>query len=206
MGVTQQSISKALDWGYEKALTGGIPGTNTAYELAEEYLQYKGELRDRVNLLIRWQNARSATSGFVTGLGGAVTLPIAIPANIASVLYIQLRMVAAIAIMGGHDVKDDKVRTVAYACLCGNTVAELLKDVGIQLGKKFSEQALKKLSAESIRKINEAVGFRLFTKYGKTGVINLHRVIPFVGGVTGAVFDGVSTNVTGKIARKIFIE
>lgn len=27
MAITQQTISKALDWAYEKAVTGGIPGT-----------------------------------------------------------------------------------------------------------------------------------------------------------------------------------
>lgn len=138
MAITQQSISKALDWAYEKALTGGVPGTSSSYELAEEYLQHKGDLQEQVNALIRWQNTKSATSGFVTGLGGIITLPIAVPANIASVLYIQLRMIAAIAIMGGHDVKDDKVRTMAYACLCGNAATEILKEVGIQVGKKNS--------------------------------------------------------------------
>lgn len=46
-------------------------------------------------------------------------LPVAIPANISSVLYIQLRMIAAIAIMSGHDVKDDKVRTLPTPAFAG---------------------------------------------------------------------------------------
>lgn len=206
MAFTQQSISKALDWAYEIALTGGVPGTNDAYELAEEYLKRKGELKDQVNALIRWQNTKSATSGFVTGFGGLITLPVTIPANLASVLYIQLRMIAAIAIMGGHDVKDDRVRTLAYACLCGNAAADILKDVGIQVGKKVAEQALKKLSGEIVKKINQKVGFRLLTKYGTTGVVNLSKAIPFIGSITGAIFDGVSTHIIGKTAKKFFIE
>ena len=35
---------------------------------------------------ISWQVAKCGTSGFLTGLGGLITLPVAIPANIASVL------------------------------------------------------------------------------------------------------------------------
>jgi hypothetical protein len=206
MAITQQSIAKALDWAYEKALTGGVPGTDSAYELAEEYRKREGAIQDQVNALIRWQNTKSATSGFVTGFGGFATMPVTIPANIASVLYIQLRMIAAIAIMGGHDVKDDKVRTVAYACLCGNAAFDVLKDVGVQVGKKFAEQALKKLSYEVIKKINSKIGFRLLTKFGRTGVVNLSKAIPLVGGITGAVFDGVSTNITGNVARKLFID
>ena len=163
-------------------------------------------MKDQVNALIRWQNTKSATSGFVTGFGGLITLPVTIPANLASVLYIQLRMIAAIAIMGGHDVKDDRVRTLAYACLCGNAAADILKDVGIQVGKKVAEQALKKLSGEIVKKINQKVGFRLLTKYGTTGVVNLSKAIPFIGSITGAIFDGVSTHIIGKTAKKFFIE
>lgn len=206
MKVTQQSINKALDWAYEKAVTGGIPGTQDAYELAAEFLEGKGELRDRVNSLIRWQNTKSATSGFLTGLGGVITLPVAIPANLASVLYIQIRMIAAIAIMGGHDVKDDKVRTMAFASLCGNAAKDILKDVGIVFGKKMAEQGLRKLSGEVIKKINQKVGFRLLTKFGSKGVVNLSKAIPLVGGVTGAVMDGVSTNIIGNTAKNMFIE
>jgi hypothetical protein len=206
VAVTQQSITKALDWAYDKAIVGGLPGTKDAYELAEEFLKGKGGLQDQVNTLIRWQNSKSATSGFVTGLGGIITLPVAIPANLASVLYIQLRMIAAIAIMGGQDVKDDKVRTMAFACLCGNAAKDILKDVGIVIGKKVAEQGLKKLSGEVIKKINQKVGFRLVTKFGSKGVVNLSKAIPLLGGITGAVFDGVSTNIVGNTARNLFIE
>ncbi|WP_230986580.1 EcsC family protein [Cohnella fermenti] len=206
MAITQQTITKALDWAYEKVVVGGVPGTQDAYELAAEFSKGKGELRDQINSIIRWQNTKSATSGFLTGLGGIVTLPVAIPANLASVLYIQLRMIAAIAIMGGHDVKDDKVRTMAYASLCGNAAKDILKDVGIVIGKKMAEQGLKKLSGEVIKKINQKVGFRLLTKFGSKGVVNLSKAIPLVGGVTGAVMDGVSTNIIGNTARNLFIE
>jgi hypothetical protein len=206
VAITQKSISNALDWAYDKAIVGGIPGTKDAYELADEFLKGKGQLQDQVNALIRWQNSKSATSGFVTGLGGIITLPVAIPANMASVLYIQLRMIAAIAIMSGQDVKDDKVRTIAFACLCGNAAKDILKDVGIVVGKKFAEQGLKKLSGEVIKKINQKVGFRLLTKFGSKGVVNLSKAIPLLGGITGAIFDGVSTNVVGNAARNLFID
>ncbi|QWU16236.1 EcsC protein family protein [Paenibacillus sophorae] len=206
MRITQQAVNQALDWAYEKAVMGGIPGTSDAYELAEEFLQKKGELNDQISSLIRWQNTKSATSGFLTGLGGLVTLPAAIPANLASVIYIQLRMIAAIAIMSGRDVKEDQVRTMAYLCLCGNGIKDVLKDVGIVVGKKAAESALRGLSGKVLININKKVGFRLLTKFGTKGVINLSKMIPLVGGVTGAVFDGVSTNVVGNTARRLFNE
>ena len=47
--------------------------------------------------LIAYQTVLCGTNGFVAGLGGLLVLPVAIPANIASVIYVQLRMIAAIA-------------------------------------------------------------------------------------------------------------
>lgn len=197
---------EVLDWAYEKAITGSVPGTQDAYELANEFMKKKGSLSDQVKALVKWQNAKSATTGFVTGLGGFITLPVAIPANLASNYYIQLRMIAAIAIMGGHDVKDDRVRTVAYVCICGNAGMEILRDTGILIANKLTQQAIKKIPIEVIKKINKSVGFRLMTKGGTTGVVNLTKVVPFVGGVVGGIFDGVSTNMVGSTARKLFLE
>ena len=103
------TMMKLLDWTYEKAIDG-IPGLDTAQELGDSYLDRDGTLEQKVNSLIRWQNTKTGTSGFVTGLGGAITLPVAIPANVSSVLFIQIRMIAAIAHMCGHNVNDDRVK------------------------------------------------------------------------------------------------
>jgi uncharacterized protein (DUF697 family) len=49
------------------------------------------------------------------------------------------------------------------------------------------------------------VGFRLLTKFGERGVINIGKGIPIVGGIIGATIDVVSTNIIGNVARNIFI-
>ena len=197
---------KALDWSYDTAVNGGIPGTDTAIELAENYLKKKGTLKQKVNRLIRWQNTKSVTSGFLTGLGGIITMPFVIPANIASVLLVQMRMVAAIAHMGGYDLKDDEVKTFVFTCLAGNGAKDILKNTGIQFGRKFAKSGIEKISGATLTKINQKVGFRLVTKFGETGVINLGKLIPLAGGIIGGTFDGVSTNIIGNVAHDIFIE
>lgn len=204
--LTQETIMKALDWSYDKAINGGIPGMDTAIELAESYIKKDGLLEDKVNSLIRWQNTKSATSGFLTGLGGIVTLPVAIPANLASVILVQIRMVAAIAHMGGYDLKDDQVKSFVYACLAGNGAKDILKNAGIQIGKKLAVTGIKKIPFEVIKKINQAVGFRLLTKFGEKGLINLGKMVPLVGGIVGGTVDAVSTNTIGNVALKLFIE
>lgn len=202
--LTESKIMQALDWAYEKAING-VPGLDSAEEMARDYLKGDDKLVDQVNSLIRWQITKAGTSGFLTGLGGAVTLPIAIPANITSVMYVQVRMIAAIAKMGGYDLKDDRVKALVYACLCGNAAKDIVKEIGIKVGTKLTEQAIKNISAQVIFKINQAVGFRLLTKFGQTGAVNLVKLVPLVGGVVGGTFDSVTTNTIGNIARDTFI-
>lgn len=202
--VTQSNIMNALNWAYDKAIDG-VPGLDSAEDLASSYLAEGADLEEQVNSLIRWQNAKSATSGFINGLGGAILMPVTIPANITSVMYVQVRMIAAIAKMGGYDLRDDRVKTLVYTCLCGNAAKDIAKELGIKVGTKVTEQAIKNISREVIVKLNQAVGFRLVTKFGEKGVINLGKAIPLVGGVVGATFDSVSTNTIGNVARETFI-
>jgi uncharacterized protein (DUF697 family) len=202
--LTENKVMTLLNWSYEKAVQG-VAGLDSAYDLAEDYMRRNDSLYDQANSLIRWQNTKAGTSGFLTGLGGIITLPIAIPANVASVMYVQIRMIAAIAHMGGHDLSDDRVKSLVFVCLTGNAAKDILKDVGIVVGKKLAENAIKNISGKTITAINQKVGFRLLTKFGEKGIINLGKTIPLLGGVVGATFDSVSTNTVGNIARNTFI-
>ncbi|WP_370278721.1 EcsC family protein [Pontibacterium sp.] len=203
--LTESKIMQALDWAYEKAVDG-VPGLDSASELAEDYLASDDDLIDQVNSLIRWQNTKAGTSGFLTGLGGIVTMPVTIPANITSVMYVQVRMIAAIAHMGGHDLKDDRVKTLVYACLTGNAGKDILKDMGIVVGTKLTTNVIKNISGKTITAINQKVGFRLLTKFGEKGVINLGKAVPLVGGVIGGTVDSIATNTIGNIARDTFVK
>lgn len=198
------TIEKILDWAYEGALDG-IPGMDSAYEMADDFLSKHDSTDKAIDSLIRWQNTKAATSGFLTGLGGIITLPVAIPANIASVMYVQIRMIAAIAHMKGHDLKDDQVKTFVFVCLTGQSASSILKKGGIQAGNAFAKQAIVKIPGEAIKAINKRVGFRLVTKFGQKGVVNLGKAIPIAGGLIGGTVDGVGTNIVGKTAKKVFV-
>jgi len=200
----QNMVMKTLDWAYEKSVNG-LPGLDSAKELANCYMSTDGNLKDKVNSLIRWQNTKAGTSGFITGLGGIITLPVAIPANMASVIYIQVRMIAAIAYMAGHDLKDDRVKTLSYVCLTGNGAKDILKEISKKMGSNILKSAIKNISGKTLVKINQRVGFRLLTKFGEKGVINLGKAIPLIGGVIGGVFDSTVTNTIGNVARKTFL-
>lgn len=207
--LTQSTVQHILDWSYDTAITGvrnsRIPALGSAEDVARSYLKRSGSLSEQVDSLIRWQTSTAATTGFVSNLGGLVTLPVAIPANISIVLVTQLRMIAAIAHMAGYDVRDDQVRSLCFVCLCGSAASDVLKGAGIQIGGKLTTKLIESISFATIKQINQAVGFRLITKFGTTGVINLGKAVPFVGGVVGAAFDGTTTKAIGHTAKRIFI-
>lgn len=202
--LTQNTLMKALNWAYDSSVEG-LPFQKSAAELAWDYSQYSPDKIKNANKLIGWQTSKAGASGFITGLGGLITLPVAVPANIASVLYLQIRMIAAIALMGSYNLNQDQVRAFVYLSLVGNEIKDIAKNVGIQLGQKMTKTAIQRIPRETIMEINQKVGFRLLTKLREKGVINLGKAIPLIGGMVGGTFDAVTTHSIGKIAIKTFL-
>lgn len=201
--LTVGKVQKVLDWAYDKAVNG-MPGMGTAQDLAADFMRGDRTLEKKVNTLIRWQNTKAATTGFVTGIGGLITLPVAIPADLASTIYIQIRMIAAIAIMYGYDVKDDRVKSLVYVCLVASSVKDAATQLGIKIGEKLTMQAVKSISIKTIREINKRVGFKLLTKFGEKGLINLSKAVPFLGGFLNAGLDLFETATIAKVAKNTF--
>ena len=204
--INQEEIMLLLDKLYDQAV-GGIAKVSPPIEtLAQDYLAKHNTVDLASKAFINYQIAKCTTSGFLTGLGGLITLPVAIPANVGSVLYVQMRMISCLAYMGGYDVNCDQVQTLVYACLAGVSIDQILKHAGIQFGTKFTTAMIKKIPGTAITKINQKVGFRFLTKFGSKGIINLGKAVPIIGGVIGGGFDFVETKLIADRAYKLFID
>lgn len=203
--ITQEEIMQLLDKLYDQSIQG-IAKSPSVEDLANDYLEKCQDVENAAKTFTKYQIAKCTTSGFVTGLGGLITLPVAIPANVGSVMYVQMRMIACLAHMGGYDTKSDQVQTLVYACLAGISIDQLLKNVGIQFGTKFTMAMVKKIPGSVLTKINQKVGFRFLTKFGTKGVINIGKAVPFVGGIIGGGFDFAETKIIADRAYKMFIE
>ncbi|MDE5859824.1 MAG: EcsC family protein [Oscillospiraceae bacterium] len=197
-------MQNVLSLCYEKALNG-LPTSKKVADLGEHYLTKYSNKESAAKHLINAQIAKCTTSGFVTGLGGLVTLPVTVPVNVTSVLYVQLRMIASIAYIGGYNPADDEVQTLAYLCLTGTAISDVVKGTGIKIGQKVAVNALKKLPGKVLTKINQKVGFRLVTKFGEKGAVNLVKLVPGVGGVIGGAFDFAGTKIIAQKAYNMFI-
>ena len=183
----------------------GLPKTKSCYELADEYLNKSDSVEEAVDNFIKWQIRKCTTSGILTSIGGVALLPIAIPANLSTVWYIQLRMIATIAVISGYDPSDDVVQTLAYLCLTGSSISKICRDAGIKAGEKLTIKAIEKVPIEMIHKINRIAMQRLITKSGTTGIINLSKAVPLVGGAIGGSFDFIGTKIIANKAKNVFL-
>lgn len=204
--LNQEEIMRILDKLYDQSVQGIARVSPPIEELAHDYLAKSNDVDAAAKKFIHYQVAKCTTSGFVTGLGGIITLPVAIPANVGSVMYVQMRMIACLAHMGGYDTRSDQVQTLVYACLAGISIDQILKHAGIQFGTKFTMAMVRKIPGTVLTRINQKVGFRFLTKFGSKGVINIGKAVPFVGGVIGGGFDFAETKIIANRAYKMFIQ
>ncbi|WFE64151.1 EcsC family protein [Micromonospora sp. WMMD714] len=158
-----------------------------------------------IDRLIKESVAAASTNGFVTGLGGFVTMPVTLPANIAGSLVINARLVGSIAYLRGYEISDPHVQTIIMLTTAGGTLASTLHGVGVKIGTKLTAQIIKAIPIAVIRKLNARVGFMLLAKYGtQKSALTLAKGIPIAGGLVGAGVDAALTVLVGRAAKANF--
>lgn len=204
--ISQEDVMSFLDSCYEKCLNGVPKVSSSVEKMADSYLQKYNSSETACKVMLKNQIAKCTTSGFITGFGGIITMPVTLPANITSVIYVQMRMIACTAYMAGFDLDDDETQTFVYACLAGVAVNKIVKQTSIKLGVKFTNELIKKIPGKALTKINQKVGFRFITKFGSKGIINLGKLLPGVGAVIGGGLDLVETKVIAHRSYRWFFE
>ncbi|CAM3643097.1 hypothetical protein BS639_22705 [Rouxiella silvae] len=186
-----------LDSLYLQAIKGGL-GTDSAKELAHHYLTVFPDIQQAAENLVIWESSKAATSGFITGLGGVVALPATLPVGLTGLLFIQFRMIAAIAILGGHSPDDIRTRHLIYLCLGGSVAKELLHNAGLHL--------FRQLSLAAVETVSEKAMTTLMTRI-TTGVAagSAARRLPLVGGIMSAGMDWILVRSAGALAREVFL-
>ena len=204
--ITEEQMLEILNSLYIKSVNG-IPKVSLPVDdLVEDYIKKNLNVEEAAKSLINNSTIKCGTSGFLTGFGGFATMIATLPANITSVMYVQLRMCCAIAKMAGYDIHSDQVQTLIYACLTGSAMSDILKQAGIKFGQKFGVAMVKKIPGKTITAINQKVGFRFVTKFGEKGIVNLGKVVPVLGAFIGGGIDVASTRIIGYNAYKIFMQ
>lgn len=196
-------IGQLVQWIVDVGISGfGL--LPSAEEVAAHHLAHTNTPEDAINSVIAWRTTHAVGTGFLTGLGGAITLPVTIPASLATSYALGANTAAAIAKIRGFDVHSDQVRTLILLCLIGEAGQEVLRSAGITIGTKVVKNLINQIPGKVLIEINKKVGFRLITKAGERGVINIMKFLPLVGGVVGGTFDGTFVHTCGQSAKKLF--
>lgn len=177
-----------------------------AEALAADYLG-NAKYRDddaRVAALINWETGKNFSTGFLTGLGGFITLPVAVPAALVASWVVQARMAAAIARIYGHALEEERVRTKILLALAGDVAREAMKELGLEVGDRLTQRAVEQIPGRLLVEVNKRIGAKLAAQVGQRVLLKVPRAVPVLGGVVGGALDAVVCRKVGHTARQLF--
>lgn len=190
-------VHQALD----KAIIGVGPLPSAAAAADKQLAENDGDLERGIHDVIENHIRYAGLQGFLTNIGGLITMAVTIPTNITGLALIQCRMVAGIVHLRGYDLDDPRTRAAILTCLLGEErILKLVKDrtlpgTPMELASaQVFDSTLNALLANEVASelITRAAGKRLATTVG--------RRVPVIGGVVGA---GTDAYVTWKIGRYV---
>lgn len=201
-GAMDKLVRQLLDFG----LDGAGPMSSAAELGAEALRDAGGDPNRAIQKITRRGVAVGGITGFLTGLGGFVTMPVALPANVAAFYLQATRMVGAVAAVRGYDLTDKAVRTAILLCLVGSDADDVLRKAGMKATPTgmVTGVALKNLPPAALMVVNKAIGFRLIRGLGERALSKLGRGIPVAGGAIGGGLDVWMMNTIAKHSIKEF--
>lgn len=178
-----------------------LPGAKT---VAARALQARGEREAAIDSLVMQHVGLASAQGFLTSVGGLITLPVGLPANIAGMAVVGVRMVASIAHLRGYDVEDSRVRAAITLAMLGDEQVRKLISSGKLPTAPLAVATAPAFDPELERAISERVMGSLASRMGgKHLAVVVVRRIPLVGGGVGAAVDGWLTyGLAGYVKRE----
>lgn len=193
----RQFLDRAID---------GFPGFLGAREIARRHLSRRRDVDAAIADMIDQHVRLAGAQGFVTNIGGVVTMPVTIPANLAGIALLQVRMVAATLHLRGYDVADPRVRTAALMTLLGEddirkavqagTFPGLPHDIAVSTGDG-DPRLLDRIASDVTAALTTRIG-------GKHATLTVTKRVPVLGGAISAGVDAYSTYVIGRYADREF--
>ena len=192
---------------FEHLMDVGIDGKgpfDSAQEVAEVAMLAHSDAERAIDAIVRSHLRLAAAGGFVTSLGGFVTLPIALPANVVEFYLVATRMVAGIASTRGYDILQPEVRSAVLLALVGADSDDLLKKAGYASTGRLAGLAVQRLPGPVLLAVNKGVAFRLLNQVGRKSLTRYGKAVPLAGGFIGAGVDAYLLHRIASHARDEF--
>lgn len=182
----------------------GVGPFDPASQIVQEALEQHPEPEDAIDSIVRSHYKLAAAGGFVTGVGGLLTMPVALPANVVGFYLLAARMTGAVAQIRGYDPATEQTRTALMLTLLGADADDILQRAGVVGGGTMGAIALNRVPKAAAMVINKGIGFRVATRLGARTMGRLGRAVPLAGGVIGAGLDFYLVKRIADQARKEF--
>jgi uncharacterized protein (DUF697 family) len=196
-GLTSSFVHQALD----KAITGVGPLPSAASAADKQLEEQGGDIERAIHEVIENHVRYAGAQGFLTNIGGLVTMAVTVPVNLSGLALIQCRMVAGIAHLRGYDLSDQRTRDAILACLLGEERILRMVRTRTLPGTPMEIAAAAVHDASLDQLLATEVAAELVTRAtGKRLAAVVGRRVPVVGGVVGA---GTDAFVTWKIGRYV---
>lgn len=188
---------------FDRAVNGIGPLRGAAQSADHRLAEHDGRVDKAVRSLVDSHVRMAGISGFVTNLGGLVTMAVTIPANISGLALLQCHLVAGIAHLRGYDLDDARVRNAVMACMLGEDAVKSLVKAKKLPSSPMAIATAPQHDPELDRRIAAEVAGELITRVaGKRTIAFVGRRTPIIGGGVGAITDGYSTYQIGRYAAK----
>jgi hypothetical protein len=188
---------------FDRAVDGFGPLRGAAAAADRKLAGAHGDRERAVRDVIDSHVQLAGAQGFVTNLGGLVTMALTIPANISGLALLQCHMTAGVAHLRGYDLADPRVRNAVLACMLGeDSISSLVKKrrlpsspMAIATAPAYDEELDRRISTEVTTELIARVA-------GKRTMAVVGRRMPVLGGGVGLVADGYATYQIGRYAAK----
>jgi len=192
VGIFDDSATVDVTRMFERLMDVGIDGKgrfDSAQKVADVARAEHSDAERAIDAIVRSHLRLAAAGGFITSLGGFVTMPIALPANVLEFYLVATRMVAGIASTRGYDILRPEVRSAILLALVGADSDDLLKKAGYASTGRLAGLAVERLPGPVLLAVNKGVAFRLLNQVGKKSLTRFGKAVPLAGGVVGAGVD-----------------
>jgi hypothetical protein len=194
-GFVRQAFDRAVDG------TGPLRGAAAAAE--RRLSDVDGDVGAAIGSLVDGHVKLAGVQGFVTNLGGVVTMAVAVPANVSGLALLQCHLVGGIAHLRGYDLADPRVRNAVLACMLGRDAVKRIVKKGTLPSSPMAIATAPAHDPSLDDRIATEVGGELLTRVvGKRGAAVLAKKMPLIGGGIGAVTDGYLTYQVGQYAAR----
>ena len=200
--VTASFVHQAL----ERAIRGVGPLDGAVMAAEKQLDEQHGDVDKAIGEVIENSVRLAGAQGFLTNIGGLVTMAVTVPTNITGLALIQCRLVAAIVHLRGYDLADKRTRNAILASMLGEE-----RMLGLIQKKKLpgTPMALATAPVHDPHLDNimaNEVAAELLTKVaGKRIATTVGRRVPIVGGLVGVGADGFSTWKIGRYVDREFL-